>query len=82
MVKHTPNFNIFNQTFLHHVLQTLYEVAFVEIIKNLHRSNLSRQENEDKFWFIISCPYLKPVAGIKIDSTAELSDRAVIISFK
>ena len=43
---------------------------------------ISRQENEGKFCFIRSCPFLIPVAGINIDSTAELSDRAVVISFK
>ena len=41
-----------------------------------------RQENEDKFWFIRSCPFLMPVTGIKIYSTAEISDRDIIISFK
>ena len=41
-----------------------------------------RQENEGKFLFIISSPFKTPVTGTKIDSTAELSDRAVIIAFK
>ena len=33
-----------------------------------------RQENEGKFWFIISCPFKTHVIGIKIDSTAELGE--------
>ena len=35
-----------------------------------------------KFWFIGSCPFLKPDTGIKIDSTSELYDRAIIVDFK
>ena len=40
-----------------------------------------RQEKEGKFWFIRSYSFETPVTGIKIDSIAELSDRAVIVAF-
>ena len=75
-------FNIFIPIFLHCVLQKLDEVVSVERIKTHYISNFLRQENEGKFWFIRSCPFLTPVIGIKIDSTAELYDRAIIILFK
>ena len=41
-----------------------------------------RQKNEGESWFIRSCPFLTHVTGIKIDSTAELSDRGFFIAFK
>ena len=41
-----------------------------------------RQENEGKFWVIISCPFKMPITDIKIDITAELSDRDFTIAFK
>ena len=40
VVKHTLNFNIFIPIFLHCVLQTLDEVASIEIIKTRYRSNV------------------------------------------
>ena len=81
MVKHIPIFNIFIPTFLHCVLQTLDELASVEIIKGktITEVIIPRKENEGKCWFIRSCPFKTPVTGIKIDSTAELYDRDVII---
>ena len=82
MVKHTPIVSIFIPNSLHCVFQTLDEVSSFERIKTHYRSNFSRQENEDKFWFVRSCPFLTFVIGIKIDSTAELSERAVIVAFK
>ena len=84
MVKHIPNFDISIPFFKYCVLQTLYGFESVERIQGkpiIEVVNI-RQENESKFWFIISCPFLTLVTGIKMDSTAELSDRAVIISFK
>ena len=82
MVKHTSIFNTFIPIFLHCVLQTLDELSSVERIKIRYRSNFLRQENEGKFWFIRSCPFLTPVTGINIDSTEDLSNRAVIIASK
>ena len=82
MVNHTPIFDILIPTFLHCVLQKILEVKSIGRIKNNHRSNYLRQENEDQFWFIRSCPFKMTVTGINIDSTAELYDRSVIIAFK
>ena len=50
----------------------------------LYRINYSKsQENEGKFWFHHIIPYfLTPVTSIKIYSIEDLSDGAVIISFK
>ena len=82
MVKQIPIFNIFITHFLHCVLQTLNEVASVEITKNSYRGNYPKAKKGGQFWFIRSYPFLTPVTGIKIDNTAELYDRAVIITFK
>ena len=78
------SFYIFIPTFLHCVLQTIYEVASVERIKLkiIIEVIILRQENEGKFWFIISAPFKTPATGIKIDSTSELSVRDVIIESK
>ena len=62
--------------------QTLDEVAYAERIKTQHRSNYLRQENEVIFCFIRSCPFGTHVTGIKIDSTADLSEKAIIIESK
>ena len=59
MVKHTPIFNIFIPTVVIFLLKTIDEVASVEIIKGkiIIEVIILRQENEGKFWFIISCPF-------------------------
>ena len=41
-----------------------------------------KKRNEGTFGFIISCPFFMPVASIKMNITEELSDKAVIVSFK
>ena len=84
MVKNTTILNIFIPNFLHYVLQTIDEVASVKLIKGISIIEviIPRQENEGKFWFIRSCSFLMPVTGIKIYSTAEMSDGDVIIAFK
>ena len=84
MVKNINFFYIFILIVLYCLLQTLYEVSPDEIIKGklITEVIILRQENDRKIWFIRSCPFLTPVTGIKIDSTAELSDRSVIIAFK
>ena len=58
MVKNIPIFNIFILNFFHCVLQTLDEVASDKTIKGklMIEVIILRQENEGKFWFIISCP--------------------------
>ena len=59
MAKHTPIFNIFIPNFLHCVIQTLYEVAYVEIIKEkpIIEVIILGQDNKGKSWFIISCHF-------------------------
>ena len=59
MVRHIKILNIFIPTILHCVLQKLDEVESVEIIKGkiIIEVIILRQENEGKFWFIISCPF-------------------------
>ena len=76
MVKHIPIFNIFISTVLYCVLQILYEAAYVEIMRDklIIEVLILKQDNEGKFWFIGSCPFLTPVIGINIDSTAEMGD--------
>ena len=72
IVKHIPIFNIFIPIFLHCVIQTLDEVASSERIntKLITEVIIPRQENEGKFWFIISRTLKTPVTGTNIDSTA------------
>ena len=84
MVKHITNFNTFIPTCLNFVLQTLDEVSYVEIIKVklIIEVMILRQENEGKFWLIISCSFKMPGIGIKIGSTADMFDRVFIIAFK
>ena len=43
------SFNIFIPTFLYSVLQTLDEVASIEIIKTHYRSKFLRQDNGGNF---------------------------------
>ena len=76
-------FNIFIPTILHCVLQKLDEVESVEIIKGkiIIEVIILRQENEGKFWCIIYCLFLTAVTGIKLESTQDLSDRDVSVSF-
>ena len=64
--------------------KTLDEVAYVEKVKGkiIIEVIILRQENEGKFWLFRSCTFLTPVTGIKIDSTLELSDRAVVVALK
>ena len=59
MVRHIKILNIFIPTILHCVLQKLDEVESVEIFKGklIIEIIILRQENEGKFWFIISCPF-------------------------
>ena len=83
MVKNIPIFNIFISTFLHGVIQTLGEVASIEKIRRFIMGVIiPRPENEGKLWFITSCVFLTPVTGIKMDSTAEMYDKAAMIAFK
>ena len=48
-------------------------MKLLSVVKPSSINHILRQEKEDKFWFIISCTFLTPVTGIKIDSEADMS---------